>query len=330
MTLNLARRPFANLRPLRRLSIALWTVGGVATIAAVWLYALYLSGSAEKRAELRRLEESATAETGRIASLEGELQRFDLRAQNSEIAYLNDRIAERTFAWSTLFDDLAQVLPWDVRIVSLSPLSILPDRRAQQQGKSGGESFALRLTGTARDGEALLTLLDRMYGNPAFDRPDLQQERRQNGEELAFNLTVTYRPQRQAAPEQIAPTASRPAEPRLASPGGIAASAPPSPAESPQPSPTAPQPPAPPAGVVAQLPPRDEPPPAAAQPAGSGEGGGMVAAVPDADPDTPPQVAPRWAGVTAGTDSTAPAPRGRLAEPPLALVPTMSSPTGIR
>ena len=35
MTLNLARRPFANLRPLRRLAIGLWVLGGVASLVVL-------------------------------------------------------------------------------------------------------------------------------------------------------------------------------------------------------------------------------------------------------------------------------------------------------
>jgi len=99
VTLNLARRPFANLRPLRRLAIGLWALGGVAAAAALWLFAAYLSGSAEKRAELGRLQEVGAAESQKIAGLEGELGRFDLAAQNREVAYINDRISERTFGW---------------------------------------------------------------------------------------------------------------------------------------------------------------------------------------------------------------------------------------
>ena len=176
MTLNLARRPFANLRPLRRLAIGLWALGGVAAAAALWLFAAYLSGSAEKRAELGRLQEVGAAESQKIAGLEGELGRFDLSAQNREVAYINDRISERTFGWSALFDDLADVLPWNVRIESLSPLSITPGKRPVAAAEQPVEkTFLLRFAGTAKDGEALLTFVDRLFAHPAFAEPDLEQ-----------------------------------------------------------------------------------------------------------------------------------------------------------
>ena len=111
MTLNLARHPFANLRPLRRLGIALWVVGGLAVLTAGWLFVSYLIGSSEKRAALALLEDERAQESQRLSGLRAQLARFELAAQNREVDYLNERIAERTFAWSRLFDDLAEVLP---------------------------------------------------------------------------------------------------------------------------------------------------------------------------------------------------------------------------
>ncbi len=203
-TLNLARRPFANLRPLRRLGIALWAVGGLAVLTAGWLFVSYLIGSSEKRAALDRLEDQRAQESQRLSGLRAQLARFELATQNREVGYLNERIAERTFAWSRLFDDLAEVLPWNVRIVSLSPLSITPARRDTrgQRSSEPGEEFALRLVGGARDGEALLIFVDRLFAHPAFGHPNLENERRADAE-VHFALTVTYRPRREGAPPAV-------------------------------------------------------------------------------------------------------------------------------
>jgi Tfp pilus assembly protein PilN len=204
VTLNLARHPFANLRPMRRLGIALWVVGGLAVLTAGWLFVSYLIGSSEKRAALTRLEEERAGESQRLIGLRSQLARFELAAQNREVDYLNERIAERTFAWSRLFDDLAEVLPWNVRIVSLSPLSITPARRDArgQRDSEPGEEFALRLVGGARDGEALLVFVDRLFAHPAFGHPDLEGERNADGE-VQFSVTVTYRPRRDGAPPAV-------------------------------------------------------------------------------------------------------------------------------
>lgn len=345
MTLNLARRPFANLRPLRRLAIGLWALGGVAAAAALWLFAVYMSGSAEKRAELARLEEAGAAESRQIAGLEGELSRFDLTAQNREVAFINDRISERTFAWSALFDDLAEVLPWNVRIESLSPLSIAPARGTRAAAPIPAEkSFVLQFAGTAKDGEALLTFVDRLFAHPAFAEPNLEQERRQNGEELSFSLTVTYRPHGIATPEQVGPASSAP-PPRAPGPGSIAelATAPPSATAATAAAGQRPVPDAaaagavrPPGGGAATTPSFGIAPHAAAAasepPAAVGEDQGLQDSAPAVDPEA--SGARGWIGVAAGQGTTAEVPEPvepqAPADSPLPLAPTMSSTPGIR
>lgn len=333
MTLNLARRPFANLRPLRRLAIGLWVLGGVASLVSLWLFFAYASGSAEKRRELARLENSSNGESARISGLEVELGRADLESQNREIEYLNDRIAERTFAWSALFDDLADVLPWNVRVLSLSPLSVMPNRRAGVAAAAPAPgTFGLHLVGTASDGEALLVFVDRLFAHPSFAEPNLEQERRQNGEELQFSLTVTYRPRSAAAPSLILPTAS-------GAPGvtgaGVAASAGAAPSFGPgsvaAPSPASggtPVPSALPGVAVADAgaPPTAERPDPGASPAA---------------PSPKPEAPRGWEGVQTAWATTAPLPAppagmtetlepAGTAPAPLPLAPAYSSTAGIR
>jgi Tfp pilus assembly protein PilN len=336
VTLNLARRPFANLRPLRRLAIGLWALGGVAAAAALWLFAAYLSGSAEKRAELGRLQEAGAAESQRIAGLEGELGRFDLAAQNREVAYINDRISERTFGWSALFDDLADVLPWNVRIESLSPLSITPGKRPVAAADQPVEkTFLLRFGGTAKDGEALLTFIDRLFAHPAFAEPNLEQERRENGEELSFSLTVTYRPHAVAAPSQFGPASSL-APPPESAPGAVAGLDTAPAARGTSPSGVAG--PAPSASAAAPAPafggPRSATA-AAAEPPPAGEGEAVETGEVRVESTAPG--ARGWIGVAAGQGTTADVPTvdpRTLApappSPPLPLAPTMSSTIGIR
>jgi Tfp pilus assembly protein PilN len=140
MSLNLARRVFVNTRPVRRLALLLWGAGAVLLLADVWLFWSYFTASAEKRGRLAALETEAAEERRLIAGLETELRRFDLARQNEEVAFVNRRIAERTFGWSRLFDDLAEVLPWDVRISGLSPLSLAGESRSGRRASAAPKS----------------------------------------------------------------------------------------------------------------------------------------------------------------------------------------------
>ncbi|MDX1632558.1 MAG: hypothetical protein R3234_11885, partial [Thermoanaerobaculia bacterium] len=125
--LNLARRPFANTRPVVRVSILLWTVGIVLACINLWLYGRSLSGMEHLEERLETTEKQILREESRLAEAEEALRGMNLRDQNAEALYLNARIAERSFPWSRLFDHLAEVLPREVRLQSLSPRRFEPE-----------------------------------------------------------------------------------------------------------------------------------------------------------------------------------------------------------
>jgi Tfp pilus assembly protein PilN len=186
---DLARRPFVNTRPLRRIAVTL-------TVAAVGLtawnalsYARAGAGAAARRAEIERLMAETSEARARLATIEADLSGRDLVAENRRAEFLNARIAERTFGWNALLDRLAEALPRDVRLRSLAPRPL--------PGAGGGAAGAveLALAAEARDAEAMLELVDRLFAHPAFDSPDLHRESRERGGEVAFRLTVTYRPE---------------------------------------------------------------------------------------------------------------------------------------
>jgi Tfp pilus assembly protein PilN len=195
--LNLSRRPFVNVRPVARTAVLLWVLGGLVFAANLALYWRYLAGSGDKQAKLRSVERAIADESARSAELERDLRRLDLQAQNDQVDFLNRRIAERTFAWSRLFDHLGEVLPEKVRIYSLSPLNIVPERErrgARAPIQPLGDRVGLRIDGAAEGTEPLLAFIDALFAHPAFDQPKLDREAREN-QFLRFDLGVVYLPE---------------------------------------------------------------------------------------------------------------------------------------
>lgn len=197
---NLARRPFVNARPVTRLALLLWLLGLGLLIANVFSVSAYLVGSAQKRERLEALENEIATESGRSAELVRELAGLDLEELNDRVAFLNRRIAERTFTWGRLFDDISEVLPRDVRIVGISPLTIARDERARGSARPEADDdaapeFALAIHGVARSAEQLLDFIDALFARPDFARPDLASEEAA-ADGLAFNATAVYRPRR--------------------------------------------------------------------------------------------------------------------------------------
>lgn len=204
--LNLARRPFLNTRPVNRLSLALWLLGAVLLLGNVTLFWSYLSGSTEKRADLARMEEQIEHERREVSRLDARLAGLDLRQQNEQVEYLNRKIAERTFSWSLLFDQLAEVLPNDVRLIQLQPAPIGSDERpgvraSRRRGQPlSSDRVRLIIQGEARSDEALLQFIDNLFAHRAFDNPDLAQESRSedNQNRVRFDVRVTYLPRDKA------------------------------------------------------------------------------------------------------------------------------------
>lgn len=193
---NLAREPFANTRPLRRLSALLWLL---ALALAAWNIQAYFAsgaGATARRAELERLRTENVESRRRIDTLEADLRRADLERVNLQTEYLNQRIAERAFSWNLLFDDLVAVMPRQVRVQRLAPEGFRDDRatRAGRAPHSAERRVALRISGEAGDDESLLEFVDRLFAHPAFDAPNLASESRNRTGGLDFELTVGYRP----------------------------------------------------------------------------------------------------------------------------------------
>jgi Tfp pilus assembly protein PilN len=212
-SLNLASRPFVNTRPVTRVSILLWVLGLLLLLGNASLFWSYLSGSAEKRAELGRLEQEIQRQNQTVTQLEQRLASLDLEQQNRKVRYLNRKIAERTFSWSLLFDRLAEVLPNDVRLTRLAPkpLGRQDDKRPEEEPEESlDDRVLLVINGKSKSDEALLDFVDRLFAHSSFEEPDLPREAREEGDDqVEFDVRVTYipggRPGEVAVVEEAAP-----------------------------------------------------------------------------------------------------------------------------
>jgi len=219
--LNLARRPFVNGRPVTRVGLLLWLSGGLLLLGNVFVYVSYVAGTGEKRVELAKVEQQKQKAQREIAQLNDRFASLDLARQNEQVDFLNAKIAERTFAWSQLFDRLARLLPQDVRLTRLSPRGVVDtevDRRRRGapppvSRKKGQQDDRVTLTigGEAKSDQALLKFVDNLFADPAFLDPDLTQETKESAKDvIKFDLRVGYLPRgaRQAPPVIAEPRAS--------------------------------------------------------------------------------------------------------------------------
>jgi Tfp pilus assembly protein PilN len=206
---NLSRKPFVNRRPVVRLTIVLWLLGAILLGVNVTLYRDYWLGTAENRKRLATAEETIETQLKELKSQESALSKGRLKKQNRKALFLNSLIARRTFPWSELFDQLEEITPDDVRLVSVNPLVKLvtererPNKAARTEEpastrRNGGppvNMVSLKLSGWAKSEEALATFVDSLYQAPIFGPPLLQGEiiDTEGGQQtVRFNLETSF------------------------------------------------------------------------------------------------------------------------------------------
>ena len=227
--LNLARRPFVNARPVLRLTALLWLVGAGLCVLNIALFWQYFSTTDESQQERTALQQRIKQHRERITENKEVLAKVDLLQLNAQVDFLNRKIAERTFAWSQLFDHLAEVLPNDVRLQNLAPNTEDERDRGRRGAVLPGGRVRMGIVGIAKTVEDELEFVDRLFAHPSFERPRLKGDSTQASGYLKFTLAVTYfpnRPSPEASKEPMeadrneapAPEAPTPAPaPRLAS-----------------------------------------------------------------------------------------------------------------
>jgi type IV pilus assembly protein PilN len=163
ISLNLATRPFVELRPLfARLRLAMAALAVLAIIFAVSLHALKArAAAAEARMSILK---------ARTASFEQEKQRNESRMrqpQNMAVLersqFLNSLFAEKSFSWTAVMMDLETVLPPGVQVTSLDPTIT----------KEGAVLIRLRVSGDRDRAVQLVRNLERSH---RFLAPRLSNE----------------------------------------------------------------------------------------------------------------------------------------------------------
>lgn len=190
--LNLARRPFLNRRPVWRAALLLAVLAGAVGLIDLFLYGRSLIASRTLGQRRDEVHGWLQEERGRFDALRGTVEFRDLGEYNRTVQQLNDLIAERTFPWGRLFDQLSAVMPPGVRLQRLSPAR---ERRGGQrpsgQEAEGDRAVQLSIDGVAQSDEALYDFVDALFAAPAFETPVLDQES-QEAAGRTFTVQVQY------------------------------------------------------------------------------------------------------------------------------------------
>jgi type IV pilus assembly protein PilN len=163
ISVNLATRPFVELRPLyQRLRIIMAVLGVLAIVLGVWLH------SATKRAHIAQAQMDALVQKTRgfqqeRANNEARMHQPSNAAVLDRSQFLNALFVRKSFSWTAVMMDLENVLPAGVQVTNIEP-QMLPDGELQ---------IRLRISG---DRERAVDLIKNLERSQCFVAPRLSSE----------------------------------------------------------------------------------------------------------------------------------------------------------
>ena len=163
ISVNLASRPFVELRPLfARLRIAMVALLllAIALVVGVKILAVH---AAKATAEMDSLKAKTEAVQAQTAAAETKMRRPENQGRLERSQFLNALFAAKGFSWTGIMMDLERVLPADVQVTSIDPAV----------SKDGIISIRLRVTG---DRNRSIQLVRNLEHSQRFLHPRLAGE----------------------------------------------------------------------------------------------------------------------------------------------------------
>jgi type IV pilus assembly protein PilN len=138
ITLNLATRPFVELRPLfARLRLAMAVLALLAAGLSLWMHSLNIK-AAQAQAQMAALQARTQRFEDERRHNEARMKQPQNRAALDRSQFLNEVFARKSFSWTAVMMDLERVLPDGVQVTSIDPV-ITPDGTVNIRLRVSGE-----------------------------------------------------------------------------------------------------------------------------------------------------------------------------------------------
>jgi type IV pilus assembly protein PilN len=169
ISVNLATRPFVELRPLfARLRLAMGVLAILAIGFGFWLHALNAKASVA-RSQMEALKAKTTQFQRERATNEARMHQPQNMAVLERSHFLNTMFAIKSFSWTAVMMDLEKVLPVGVQVTSIEP----------QITKEGDVNIRLRVSG---DRDRAVQLVRNLETSQRFLAPRLAGEQAMTAE----------------------------------------------------------------------------------------------------------------------------------------------------
>jgi len=180
--LNLAARPYRDYRPVYAVVVTMSLLTAFLMLNNIETRYRYRHDTSATSGKIESIEAKIKQERQRQDIAQRQLRSLDLTTLDAQTRYVNAKLAERAFSWSTLLDELESVIPQDVRLVTVAP-SFNPEG-----------SIALALDFEAKGPIGMIATINRMNADPQFTNAFPDSEQMVEGGTYKFNLHVQYNP----------------------------------------------------------------------------------------------------------------------------------------
>jgi type IV pilus assembly protein PilN len=184
--INLATQPYENLRKFwLRWGIPLAAVG-ILTLLLVFSAILGLISAHKDRNLMSKAEEQIASRDQEKAGAQALLSLPQNRSTRDRSQFLNDLFQRKAFSWTRVFEDMEQVMPARLHVVSIHP----------EMGDDNQLEIKLSVAGESR--ERALELVRRMEASKRFQQTHIESETAQvgqNGDNVQFEITAIYVPE---------------------------------------------------------------------------------------------------------------------------------------
>ena len=178
--LNLASRPYRDYRPVYAAVVAMSLVTAFLMLNNVETYYRYTRDTRSTRTKIASIEAQTQQEREREQTVQRRTKGLDLGRLGAQTTFVNAKLAERAFSWSTLLDELESVLADDVRLVAVAPTFT-------------DSGIQLSLDFVSKSANGMIKTINRMNADPQFLHPFPSSQAAVEGG-YAFILTVQYVP----------------------------------------------------------------------------------------------------------------------------------------
>lgn len=183
--INLATQPYEDAR-----RFWLRWGGAVAGLGILTLLLLYLAivgllTARQDRNLIRQRQEQIADRDREKAQAEALLNRPENRSTRDRSQFLNDLFQRKAFSWTKVFENLEQIMPARLHVVSIRP----------EPGADNRLAIELTVAGDSR--EHALALVEKMESSQRFQQTRIEQETTLTGQadNVQFNISAVYVPE---------------------------------------------------------------------------------------------------------------------------------------